>query len=285
MAKVDVKTQIKIMFEGLNNQSALNSFPERGLLKDKLSIIVNNIKKNKNVNNTVFIDKLILSHFATASIEMWHRSLHSFLISASLTKASPIWSSVSGYYSSHYSVRAFAHLLGYFQLHLAKRIIQIEINGSQYLCNVIQKNGNDREHKFYWKIVKESEYFANDPFFKINDESTSQSDSGHRNLANYLDHINNFPNFEVLSIDELKNRIKKISRIEYSDAPIPNTDSFPDLNNVQLTAYHRMVRFRSFLDNVLINKNRFWMKHRDPIWCSKILNYQVTNPEYTTLYK
>ena len=47
-----------------------------------------------------------LTYFAMAAVKMWLRAVHSFLISVSLTKASPIWSSVAGYYSSHYSIRA-----------------------------------------------------------------------------------------------------------------------------------------------------------------------------------
>ena len=54
--------------------------------------------------------------FATAAVEMWLRAVHSFLISSSLEKASPIWSSISGYYASHYVMRAFAHLHGHFLL-------------------------------------------------------------------------------------------------------------------------------------------------------------------------
>src|SRR4051794_22938270 len=60
------------------------------------------------------LDRDAAACFATAAVDIWLRAVHSFLISASLTESSPIWASISGYYSSHYSVRAIAHLLGYF---------------------------------------------------------------------------------------------------------------------------------------------------------------------------
>jgi hypothetical protein len=223
--------------------------------------------------------------FATAAIEMWHRSVHSFLISASLTNSSPIWSSVSGYYSSHYSVRAFAHLLGHFQLFKKKRLIQLEIDGHNYYCHVSKKDGGDREHKLCWKIVKNYPLFARDPFFTKNEEVSSQSDGAHRNRANYYDHIGRFPNFQPLDEAYLKRRILSISTIEFSDAPIPNVDYFPDIDNVQIVAYHRLVRFRMFLDTILGDSNRFWNVNRTPNWCANYLNFQVIQPEYTTLYQ
>ena len=52
--------------------------------------------------------------FGSAAVEMWLKAVHSFLISTSVMKASPVWSAVSGYYSSHYVMRAFSHLFGHF---------------------------------------------------------------------------------------------------------------------------------------------------------------------------
>jgi hypothetical protein len=84
-------------------------------------------KLPKDPTTEVTINPKIASHFASAAVDIWLRSVHSFLISASLTEISPIWSSVSGYYSSHYAVRGLAHLLGYFQLFRRKRLAKLSL--------------------------------------------------------------------------------------------------------------------------------------------------------------
>lgn len=272
--------QIEAMFGHLHRRSASSAIPAPGTLSAKLIKIV---EKASGVTTT--IDAATLAFFATASVEMWHRSIHSFLVSASLTKASPMWSSVSGYYSSHYSIRAFAHLLGYFQLKGRKRILQVEVRGAHYICYIIQKQGGDREHKFYWKTVKNHARFANDPLFTKNEEGQPNSDSAHRNKANYADHINQFPTFRALDEEYLKQRVEKIASIELSDAPIPKAESYPDSENVQLIAYHRIVAFRKFVDEVLGNSNRFWKVHRKPSWCPTYLDFQVIEPNYVNLYR
>lgn len=272
--------QIIAMFSGLHRRSAADAIPPPGTLSAKLTRIV-----EKASGSTSSIDAATLAYFATASVEMWHRSVHSFIISASLTRASPLWASVTGYYSSHYATRAFAHLLGYFHLHTKKRILQVEVNGSRYLCHIIKKQGGDREHKFYWKTVKTHSRFAADPFFTGNDESQPRSDSGHRCKANYADHINRFPSFQVLDEVYLKERVEKISSIELSAAPIPKTDSYPDIENVQLMAYHRMVKYRKFVDEVLGGANRFWKVQRCPGWRPVFLDFQIVEPKYSSVYK
>src|SRR6516162_3242045 len=101
----DLSTQINVMFKALNNKSAANAFPAPRTLANVLK------SRCKPFNVGIVAAKAPdLPIFATAAVEMWLRGIHSFLISASLTEASPIWASVAGYYSSHYSVRAFAHL-------------------------------------------------------------------------------------------------------------------------------------------------------------------------------
>lgn len=94
------------------------------------------------------VEPKVARWFTTAAVDMWLRGVHSFLISVSLTNASPIWASVSGYYSSHYVVRAFAHLLGYFQLYRLERIIYLEHdkNKKRYICKVVNKK--PQEHEF-----------------------------------------------------------------------------------------------------------------------------------------
>jgi len=268
------------MFSGLRQRSATNKMPSPRTLSARLISIVETASGESST-----VDAPTLTLFATASVEMWHRSVHSFLVSASLTKASPLWASVSGYYSSHYSVRALAHLLGYFQLQSKRRILQVEVKGGQYICHIIGKEGRDREHKFYWKTVKSHARFAADPFFTKNEEGQLRSDSGHRSKANYADHINQFPKFQALDEAYLKARVEKIANIELSDAPIPKAESYPDTENVQLIAYHRMIKFRKFVDEVLGGSNRFWNAQRKPEWCPDFLDFQIVEPKYVSLYK
>lgn len=280
MATDTTSQQIEIMFSGLRRRSAADAIPAPGTLSKTLIHVV-----ERTTGDTTMIDAATFGFFATAAVEMWHRSVHSFLISASLTKASPLWASVSGYYSSHYSVRAFAHLLGYFQLQSKRCIIQVEVNGKQYLCRIIKKQGGDREHKFYWKTVKNHSRFAADPFFTKNEEGQTHSDSGHRSKANYADHVNQFPTFQALDKVYLKERVEKIASIELSDAPIPRAESYPDTENVQLIAYHRMVKFRKFIDEALDGSNRFWKAQRKPGWCPNFLDFQIVEPKYASVYK
>lgn len=282
------KLKIKLMFDGLNKGRVTGSLPPIGSLSDDLNAL---LKKDKTDEKeyAVAVNPAVISHFATASVEMWQRAVHSFLISASLTKSSPIWSSVAGYYSSHYSVRAFAHLLGYFQLFTNKRIVELDLSGSKYYCQIKQKGGNDREHKFYWKILKQHPFFSSDPFFTNNEEMqqnsiNDKSDISHRSRANYLDHVNNFPSFTVLNEDFLRQRIAKISTIKLSDAPIPRVHSYPDLDSVQLMAYHRMVKYANFVDEILGGKNRYWNLNRRPSWCSTMLDFQIIEPVYSEIY-
>lgn len=272
--------QIEVMFSGLRQRSATNKMPSPRTLSARLISIVETASGESST-----VDAPTLTLFATASVEMWHRSVHSFLVSASLTKASPLWASVSGYYSSHYSVRALAHLLGYFQLQSKRRILQVEVKGGQYICHIIGKEGRDREHKFYWKTVKSHARFAADPFFTKNEEGQLRSDSGRRSKANYADHINQFPKFQALDEAYLKARVEKIANIELSDAPIPKAESYPDTENVQLIAYHRMIKFRKFVDEVLGGSNRFWNAQRKPEWCPDFLDFQIVEPKYVSLYK
>jgi len=280
MSKDPAILQIELLFKPLHTVR-VDSFPAPGALSLALSRIVDKRKEDYSVK----VDQSLVTKFATASIEMWHRSVHSFLISASLTKSSPLWSSVSGYYSSHYSIRALAHLFGYFQMHTLGKKVELEIRGSNYYCNISKKGGNGREHSLYWKFVKGNPMFATDTFFTINDDSRPHSDGAHRNKANYSDHLGLFPTFSPLDKAQLLERIKLISGIEYSDAPIPNSESYPDLDNVQVMAYHRLVRYRTFVDKILGGSNKFWNANRLPPWCSHYLNFQITQPEYSTLYQ
>ena len=161
--------QIELMFQGLNNVAASTAIPAPNTLSNMLNDAVD--IANAAGNSQFHISQAQAANFATAAVEMWHRAVHSFLISASLTKASPLWSSVCGYYSSHYTVRAFAHLLGYFLLYRRNKCsILLEINAGSYACQIIPKRG-DREHRFYWKRVKENNFFSSNTFYTTNEET------------------------------------------------------------------------------------------------------------------
>ncbi len=274
-----LQKQITVMFSRLNNLSAAASFPAIGTLSDLLT-----------VSCAPFTQQIVaakpkdLTAFATASVEMWLRAVHSFLISVSLSEASPIWSSVAGYYSSHYSVRAFAHLFGLFHLHKKRRLIQIALQGKGWVLHVEKKNGGDREHKLYWKYLHEHPQLSNDPFFYLNREDIAQSDGSHRNRANYADHVNRFPVFKPLDAEYLSRRIQKIAELPLSDVPVPNSDRFPDIEAVQIVAYHRIVKFRKFVDETVNPTHRFWKVHRTPSWIPKTLTFEVVDPAYAEIY-
>jgi hypothetical protein len=268
------------MFASLDRQRAPGSFPAPGTLSDLLSECVD----PSFPATTLAARPMILTCFATAAVEMWLRSVHSFLISVSLTSASPIWASVAGYYSSHYSVRAFAHLFGVFHLHKKKRIVLLDKDGSHLVLRIEKKHGKDREHKFYWKCVSDHPQLAGDPFFYPNLEDQPQSDGAHRNKANYSDHVDRFPVFQPLEAQYLRDRVERISNIEFSDVPVPSADRFPDIDNVQIVAYHRLVKFRRLVDEALSEGNRFWKVHRNPPWCPVTMKFSVVEPVYTALY-
>jgi hypothetical protein len=270
--------QIKLLFAGLNQKSASDSFPKVGALAALLSPRVS--KDTKDI--TVSPKEITL--FATGAVEMWLRAVHSFLISASLTEASPIWASVAGYYASHYSIRGLAHLLGVFQLYKKKCILCLQTDAKHCVCHIERKNANGREHKYYWKYVSEHPSFINDPFFYPNRDDLPESDGAHRNKANYIDHLDRFPTFKPLSLDAMTDRIERVAGIPFSDVPIPNADKFPDIENVQIIAYHRIVKFRQCVDDALGQDNRFWRVHRRPSWCPDSMTFNVTEPVYLALY-
>lgn len=274
--------KIQLIFRSLDTVAASTAIPPPGTLAD---ILNNSVGIANAAGNTQFtISQAEASKFATAAVEMWHRAVHSFLVSASLTRASPLWSSVCGYYSSHYTVRAFAHLFGNFLLYRRNKCrVVLEINAGSYLCQIIPKGG-DREHKFYWKKVKENDFFSTNDFYTINDETSSVSDASHRNKANYFDHIGRFPQFQILDYEFLNQRVNVISTMRITSPPIPNSDIFPDLDNVQLSAYYRLVNFRFFLDDIVLT-NRFWSVQRNPAWCPDFLKFQLNNEEFITVYK
>jgi hypothetical protein len=167
-------------------------------------------------------------------------------------------------------------LLGYFQLFQKKQIVQLEINHGKFLCSFDPKQRSEREHRFYWQKVKQHPYFNTDPLFTTNDSGQEVSDVRHRNLANYADHVFQPFNFRAVDLETLKRRVDFISQITFDAPPIPSLDRFPDIRSVQVVAYHRLVKFRLFLDSILGEGNRFWKVHRNPSWAREIMHFRLT---------
>jgi hypothetical protein len=270
-----LRTRLEALFSPLRTKAAAKAFPPCGELKNQLESA---LPQNATGARTVTIAPKVAILFATAAVEMWLRGVHSFLVSTSSVDISPIWSSVSGYYASHYSVRAFAHLLGYFQLFKRKRIVRLQLEQGKHLCSFDRRNAGHREHSFYWRVVKQDPHFSSDPLFTGNYVDQGPSDVAHRDHANYADHLCAFPTFKPLEAEAIKVRIRRISEIEFNAPPIPSSANFPDLESVQVVAYHRIVRFRRFLDDILSAKNRFWAVHREPGWAAGFIDFQLTEP-------
>ena len=260
-------------FAPLRNQASGN-FPAAGALSGALTALAIPMSKQA---YSVSLQPVVATMFCKAGVDSWMRAVHTFLISAALTDVSPIWASVAGYYSSHYTVRGFAHILGFFQLFKAKQTAQLDTSGNQFLCTYNPKKGGEREHKVYWKVVKASPLFATDDFFTENDSGRDASDAGHRDFANYADFQTDFPNFRPLGRDQVVQRIQRISSIEFTSPPIPRVSSYPDIESVQAIAYYRLVKFRDLLDEILGDKNRFWSVHRNPSWAWDFIDYQLVD--------
>ncbi len=271
--KIDpaLQKRLEVTFAPLNKVGAEKAFPPPA----SLSAALEEVMPAKGIP-AVTVKPEIASRFATAAVEVWLRSVHSFVISASLTGASPIWASAAGYYASHYAVRAFAHLLGCFQLYRKKRIVRLALHAGKHVCTFDPKRGADREHRLYWRVVKEDPHFAADPLFTLNETDSDASDVAHRDRANYADHLFQFPNFRALDEATLRERVRFVSQIQCITPPIPRRSRFPDVEAVQLIAYHRLVKFRQFLDEVLGGGNRFWRVHRTPSWAGGIIDFQLT---------
>ncbi len=160
--------------------------------------------------------------------------------------------------------------------------MRLDKENRRFVCRIERKRGRDGEHKLYWKCVSEHPLLAGDPLFYLNLED--QSDGAHRNKANYSDHVNQFPTFQPLNARSLGERLERISNIELSDVPVPNAEHFPDLESVQIVAYHRLLKFRRILDEAVGLENRFWKVHRTPSWYPD-MKFEVVEPTYISVYE
>ncbi len=273
---------VELSFGKLDRPSAKLTFPERGTLSQHLNALLESAG-----TAPATLPHQQGSLLASAGVEMWHRAIHSFLLSVALTKSSPLWASVSGYYSSHFVMRAFAHSMGIFKSFLRGKVIQISVENGQFICSPLNWSSKSRgEHSFYWKAVKNHPGFISNDLFRENGERDPGSDSSHRTYANYIDHINSFVSLRFPTSDDVAIDVEKISRIRLHSVTSPSRDNYPDLQNVQILAFQRIIAFQEFLDE-RVSKNRFWKMHRRPVWCKDVMLFQVEEqgleqpPQYT----
>lgn len=264
---------VELSFGKLDKPSAKMDFPKPGMLSRHLSTLIGG-----STATPTFLHQ-DSPMFASAGVEMWHRAIHSFLWSVSLTEGSPLWASVTGYYASHFVMRAFAHSMGIFKSFTKKVAVQVVVQNGQFVCTQLTDKGG--EHAFYWKAVKGHPRFTSNPLFRENNErednkKEDKSDALHRNFANYADHLDSFAPLKFSSTKEVAERVEKISRIRRHSvtAPTPQRDDFPDIDKVQILAFQRIITFHDYLDNN-VQKNRFWRTHRRPSWCKDVMSFQV----------
>jgi hypothetical protein len=272
--EIDDKTRVQAMF-GLLAGLDPSTFPAAMSLSRALEGVASPDAA------PVPVGAAVAKLFATASVDMWLRAVHSFLISISLTDSSPIWSSVAGYYSSHYAIRALSHILGTYVWFSRKRIVRLQSDGPDFLCSFVKKNAGDREHKTYWKIVKDKTPFNANPIFAYNNPEPP-SDVSHRDRANYADHLHaQYLKFEPIDKDETQLRIRQISKAALTAPPIPERDNFPDLDSVHIVAYHRIVRYRQTLDETLDESYKFWWENRTPSFADGFMDFQLVEPDFS----
>lgn len=280
MAEIDSKKDIGALFAGFQAAKAVIEFPQLGIMSQTLT---KEVKAALKVGGSNFAANGQLQRlFPSAAVEMWQRAVHSFTISAGLTLSSPMWAAIAGYYSSHYVIRAYAHLVGRFVLYTEKKVVCLHTGKGGFHCEFSTKGGADREHQSYWRIVRDSPVFNSDPLLTVPTDGVAKTDGAHRVRANYADHVAGIPKFRALTLKQIVDQVNRISEIELTAVPVPDVSKYPDLWNVQLIAYHRLVGFREFLDSLLGDKNRFWAAHRSPEWCRDVVKFTRTPPKFIT---
>lgn len=249
------------------------SFPARAALSTELARLFP-LRKGENSRST-YVDIGVAKYFATASMDIWQRAVHSLLVSVLLSDQSPIWASVTGYYSSHYTFRGLAHLLGCYRLFQKKCSIRLSIEHGKYVCTYTR--GGGREHDWYRNVVLQSSRFKRDPFFSTRDLQDSLDDVEHRDRCNYWDHLPVFASLRNVNQEYVKNKVRSLSKMEVNTPPDLDPSRFPDPDAVQVVAYQRLSRFRKFLDEEL-SGNRLWSVYRTPAWAIDFIDYQVVEP-------
>jgi hypothetical protein len=278
MAEATPVQRIEAMFATLGAAGAPMGFPLAGALSNTLTGKITTARNSR--HRTFTADRAIAQCYASASVEMWHRGLHSFIVSTGVWATSKIWASVSGYYASHYVMRAYAHLLGFFLLYTKRELVELKLENGRFHCELTAKQTSDKEHKVYWNIVRSSQPFGADPFINPSIIQLPIDESLHRNKANYWDHVGDFTAFDALTLALVVEKIQRIAEVEHTTVPVPNQEKYADIESVHSVAYHRIVGFRRFLDNTLGTTNRFWNAHRSPSWCRDILKFQFTPPRF-----
>ncbi len=208
---------------------------------------------------------------------MWERALQSLIVALAVSNLSEIWACSIGYYASHYSMRAFAHLFGYFALYRRRLLIELTSLGNRYRCTAISGlPGGRREHRFYWTVTRRLLPFVNDALFTDNDEQVAKSDAAHRGVASYADHLNRFAAFESVDKDWMRRVLSELAHTALANeasVDLPDSSSFPQLAAVLSVAYLRIYRFREHLDLLLGRPGRFWDRHRTPEWCTDLIAF------------
>ncbi len=260
---------LELSFGKFSSRRSLGlGFPRRGSLSNMVSNLIG--KQDATLQHR---DAHLL---ASASVEMWHRAIHSFLLSVAVTDHSPLWASVAGYYSSHFIMRAFAHSMGLFKSFTRRAAVQVVRRNGSFYCDQLETGLNQGEHLFYWRVVSEHPAFEHNGLFRTNNIRSSKSESFHRTTANYTDHLNDFTSLAFPNEEDMKDSVQRISRIQVNlgTSPSIELDGFPDIINVQVLAYQRIIAYRDFFDQKL-SANRFWQAHRTPNWCRDTMLYQV----------
>jgi len=281
MAIADPNKQINEIFKYIERKKHGNWSPDVNALRSEIRKQFSEVGATipKNSSRIIDLGPAPSALFISASMEMWHRSVHSFLMSCSLAKSSPIWSSVAGYYSSHYVIRAFCHLLGFYAL-WKEGSAQITLDRT-FKCKILKKAPSS-EHQAYWGYLKKQSAFVSDPSFsdnKIGKKREGKSEDGHdllhRAHANYSDHINKFSEFKPLDEEYLIERVRYISDTVTETPLLPNRTNYPDLDAVHVIAYTRIIKFRKYIDEIVGASNQYWRNNRNPRWCNKYINYQA----------
>lgn len=256
---------LEVSFRHLRSRPA-TSWPARAALSNR----INGLLKASGSTDPEFPNS-DCHLFASASIELWHRAIHSFLVATAMRQTSPIWASVSGYYASHFVMRAVAHALGVFKCYAVAKHVQVIIDNGKLICTSTKASGLS-EHEFYWQVVKSHSHFKGLPTFRTNGKKDLKADSSHRVFANYLDHIDAFRTLQEFQIPAIRQAVRRISAFDRHIVTEVNRGSYPDIENVLILAYQRIVEFREFID-ARVGSNRFWKVHRDPAWCQQQMVY------------